>query len=186
MTAKQLAEQIDNYVNRVLKRGYPFKFKSLEEFNEFSTELKEGLAKIGVSIDDVRIQGSALRSKDAKDVDLAAIITDADFNKFLVNRFSNRITKNEVKINLAGKTEQELIDIANDYEANPAAYNNQCSSFSKAMLERKFSTYSNDKIIPDGKKLYKNMQANYPDLDIENISIQTPSSSFNLKPFMKL
>jgi len=52
-----------------------------------------------------------------------------DFNKFLVNRFSNRITKNEVKINLAGKTEQELIDIANDYEANPAAYNNQCSSF---------------------------------------------------------
>lgn len=77
MNAKQLIEQIDNYVNRVHKRGYPFKFKSLGEFNEFSREVKEGLAKIGVSIDDVRIQDSALRSKDAKDVDLAAIITNA-------------------------------------------------------------------------------------------------------------
>ena len=54
------------------------------------------------------------------------------------------------------------------------------------MLERKINAYSNDKIIPGLKELYHDIQKNYPNLNIENISVQTSGGSFDLKPFIKL
>ncbi|WP_220472586.1 hypothetical protein [Spirosoma foliorum] len=184
--AAQVIQQMDNYVTIVLKRGYPYKFTDLSQFNAFKTELKTGLNAIGVSTSDVRIQGSALRTPDANDVDLAAIITDIDFDNFLVNRFTNRITKNGTPIDLSGQTKQQLVDIANDYNSNPNLYNNQCKSFSKAMLERKASAYSSDKIIPGFKELYTSLKSDYPNLNIENITIQTSGGTFDLQPYMNL
>ena len=158
----------------------------INQFNKFKSELKSGLDEIGVAISDVRIQGSSLRTPNANDVDLAAIISETDFDKFLVNRFSNRITKNGVKIDLTGKTSSELRSIANDYVTNPTAYTNQGKSFSKAMLERKVSAYSNDNIVPGARELYNKMKNGYPNLNIDNITIQTKGGSFDLKPYMKL
>jgi hypothetical protein len=186
INASELMTQMDNWVNVVSKRGYPYKFNDIGQFNSFKNELKTGLNDINVTTSDVRIQGSSLRTPNANDVDLAAIISETDFDNFLVNRFNNKITKNSTVIDLSNKSKLQLIDIANDYNLNPSLYNNQAKSFSKSMLDRKVSAYSNDKVIPGFKELYNSVKGNYPNLNIENITIQTLGGSFDLKPFIKL
>lgn len=168
------------------ERVYPYKFSDIGQFNSFKNELKTGLNDINVTTSDVRIQGSSLRTPNANDVDLAAIISETDFDNFLVNRFNSKVTKNGTAIDLSNKSKQQLIYIANDYNLNPSLYNNQAKSFSKSMLDRKVSAYSNDKVIPGFKELYNSVKGNYPNLNIENITIQTSGGNFDLKPFIKL
>ena len=187
ISANKLMQQMDNWVNVVQKRGYPYKFNNLAEFNQFKEALKSGLDNIGVSISDVRVQGSALRTKGAKDVDLAAIISNTEFDKILIQRFSGRITKNSKIIDINVMNSSKLRALANEIESAPrGVFNNQGKSFKKAFLERKISTYSNDKIIPGAKQLYQKMKANYPHLNIENISVQTAGGVLDLKPYIKL
>ncbi|GAA3523211.1 hypothetical protein GCM10022393_42490 [Aquimarina addita] len=73
--ADGLMKQMDNWVNVVQKRGYPYKFADIVEFNRFKSDLKNRLNSIGISNSDVRIQGSSLRSPDASDVDLVAMVS---------------------------------------------------------------------------------------------------------------
>ncbi|MCD9017600.1 fibronectin type III domain-containing protein [Parachryseolinea silvisoli] len=190
IAAAELMNQMDNWVNVVSNpnvRGYPYKFLSKDQFEAFSNELKAGLDKIGIPSDNVRIQGSSLRTPDAKDVDMAVLITDADFDQFLVKRFSKRIaTKAGTGLDLTGKSAQELRQIADDIFTNPGNYNSQAESFSKAMRERKIGAYSNDKIIPGHKDLYHQMQASYANLAIDNLTVQTAGGAFDLKPFITL
>lgn len=134
----------------------------------------------------MRIQGSSLRTPNANDVDLAAIITDADFDKILKDRFSGRITKNSVEMDINSMNSNELQILANEISSNPSIFNNQGKSFKKAFLERKISTYSKDNIIPRGRQLYQKLKTEYPDLNIENISIQTSGGSLDLQPFIQL
>ena len=186
INASELMNQMDNWVNVVNKRGFPYKFTDIGQFNSFRNELKTGLHDINVTTSDVRIQGSSLRTPNANDVDLAAIISETDFDNFLTNRFNHKVSKNGTTIDLSNKSKQQLIDIANDYNLNPSLYNNQAKSFSKSMLDRKVSAYSNDKVIPGFKELYNSVKGNYPNLNIENITIQTSGGNFDLKPFIKL
>ncbi|MBT1686330.1 fibronectin type III domain-containing protein [Dawidia soli] len=190
IAAAELVKQMDNWVNVVSNpnvRGYPYKFLSKDQFQAFSNELKAGLDKIGIPSDNVRIQGSSLRTPDAKDVDMAVLISDADFDQFLVKRFSKRIaTKAGTALDLTGKSAEELRLLANDILANPKNYTNQAESFSKAMRERKIGAYSNDKIIPGHKDLYHQIQGNYSNLEIDNLTVQTAGGTFDLKPFITL
>jgi hypothetical protein len=111
ISASELILQMDNWVNVISRRGFPYRFSSIGEFNQFKQELKSSLNNIGVTTSDVRIQGSSLRTPRANDVDLAAIISESEFNNFLINRFSSRITKNGISIDLRNKTTQQLLDI---------------------------------------------------------------------------
>jgi len=79
--ADVLMTQMDTYVNIVKARGFPFKFDSIADFVNFSTDLKSLLARYGLPIDDIRIQGSSLRSQEAKDVDIAVFIDAKQFKE---------------------------------------------------------------------------------------------------------
>lgn len=77
----ELMQQMSNYVNIVRAQGFPFRFDSITDFVNFSTDLKTLLLGYGLPVDDLRIQGSALRSPDANDVDIAVFIDPVRFRE---------------------------------------------------------------------------------------------------------
>jgi hypothetical protein len=90
ITATDLVAQMENWVNEIGKRGYPYKFADLAEFKAFSKDLLDGLRAANLPTEDVRIQGSALRKPTAADVDISAFVNEAAFDKLLVDRFNER------------------------------------------------------------------------------------------------
>ena len=186
ISSGELITQMDNYVNTVSKRGYPYKFTDLEQFNSFKADLTSGLQSIGISIDDVRIQGSSLRTPDANDVDLVTLIDDTQFDKLLVDRYDNRIKlkTDDASIDLSSKSHDELLNLAQEIDANRQLYNGQSKTFAKAMLDRFFNSKSD--ISKPLKQLRKKLTNDYPNLNIEAIAIQTRGGEFDLQPFLNI
>lgn len=91
--AAELTLQMNNYVNVVAKRGFPYKFSSAQDFANYSAEVKGLLSKHGIPIDDIRIQGSSLRTPDAKDVDIAVFVSEdkfLDLQQSMINGINSR------------------------------------------------------------------------------------------------
>ncbi len=187
ISAADLQAQMDNWVNTVSKRGYPYKFKSAEEFARFSADLKSEVAGAGLPADDVRVQGSSLRKPTADDVDLVVVIDAAKFDEILVKRFDNRVAFSEnapvtpkAKIQLSGLTHAELLDLARDIMANKKNYNATAKTFGNAMQQGLFPSTS--EISATLKTAGRNIAAKYPDLNVKSVSVMVKGSSFDLTP----
>ncbi len=83
LSTKELIEQMDNWTQIIRKRGYPFLFDNLAQFKKFQTRLKKLLKKYGIPEGRMVVQGSALRSRNAKDIDIAIFVTDEVFEAFV-------------------------------------------------------------------------------------------------------
>ncbi|MFK7048829.1 hypothetical protein FLACOL_01503 [Flavobacterium columnare] len=187
IASTDLVQQIDNYVNVVLKQGHPYKFTDIGQFNNFKNELKTGLKDIGVSTADVRIQGSSLRTPNANDVDLAAIISETDFDNLLKSFYNGKITKNNLTIDLSDMSNVQLKALSDDIIQNPSLYNRIAKDDFSYNYTKKIINAKPDKGVVEGLKSLKNsIQINYPNLNVENIAIQTQSGVFDLKPYIKL
>ncbi len=81
IASAELMQQMSNYIHIVRAQGFPFRFDSITDFVNFSTDLKTLLLRYGLPVDDLRVQGSALRSPDAKDVDIAVFIDPVRFKE---------------------------------------------------------------------------------------------------------
>ena len=177
--ATELIAQMDNWVNIVSKRGYPYKFTDINQFNKFKSELKSGLDEIGVATSDVRIQGSSLRTPNANDLDVAVVVDNNSFTQLLKNRFSGRITRQNQNIDIINSSQTELIQLVNDIKLNPTNYNAQAKTFEHA--------FSTGKIRPqdiDGLNSLKDLlKSRYGDIDL---SIIKGVGDFDLKPYIKL
>jgi hypothetical protein len=180
ISAADLVQEMDNWANVVSKRGFPYRFADLEQFKAFSKDLLDGVRSVGLPVDDVRVQGSALRRPKAKDVDLAVFVEQSVFDKLLMDRFHARIAKGGTKIALHGKSHAELVAIAADIEANPAAYNAQAGTFQNAVKNGMISSKSD--IIKPLKTVRADIAAKYPHLNIEAISVLVKGGKFELKP----
>jgi hypothetical protein len=82
LTPGQLEEQMTNWITEIRPRGYPYLFESAEAFESFKSELKALLNKYGVPEGKIELQGSALRTAKAKDVDVAIFVSDDVFEKY--------------------------------------------------------------------------------------------------------
>src|SRR5262249_30316215 len=82
LTSEELKQQMENWVNVIKPRGYPYLFESAESFGRFKSELKGVLKKFGVPDGDIVVQGSSLRTAKAKDVDVAIFLSDEEFAKY--------------------------------------------------------------------------------------------------------
>jgi hypothetical protein len=186
ITPTDLITQMDNYVNVVNKRGYPYKFTSLDQFEAFKGDLKSSLSNTGISTSDVRIQGSSLRNPNANDVDIAVFIDNAEFNQILINRYAGRASlSNGTALELAGKSHDELLAMSQDIlQDSSNKYNAQARTFAKAMQERIISSKS--RILKQLKTATKEVSSKYPELNIEAISIMTKEGNFDLKPFLEV
>jgi hypothetical protein len=76
-----IQEQMDNYVDLMKpidkggRGGVPYKFDNLTDFELFKSDLKQQLIDWDIPIGDLRVQGSSLRTPNAKDLDIAIVIT---------------------------------------------------------------------------------------------------------------
>jgi hypothetical protein len=184
INADELARQMDDYVNVVKASGTPYRFRSPQEFVQFQTELKDQIKGAGFSTSDIRIQGSALRKPTAADLDVAVFIRDAEFDQILVKRFSQRITKDGMKMDLSKMTSPELKQLALDIQANPRSFNSQGDTFANAMLQRSISSKSDISASLKGAKAA--IAKAYPHLNIEAISLMTPGGALDLQPFLRI
>ena len=178
INASELMTQMENWVNVVSKRGFPYKFNDIGQFNNFKNELKAGLNDIGVSTADVRIQGSAIRTPNAGDVDIAVVVEDNLFNQLLKNNFSGKITKNGSSIDISNYSQAELTQLSNEIAGN-SAYNAQARTFEYA--------FKSGKIRPEdieGLKTLKNKLE--PICGKIDISAIRKNGNFDIKPFLKL
>ncbi|MEO1054106.1 MAG: hypothetical protein AAFX87_25940 [Bacteroidota bacterium] len=187
LQADELLQQMDNYVNVVSQRGFPYKFKSVEEFEAFKNDLKLGLNNLKIPTSDVRIQGSSLRTPKANDVDLVAILKQEEFDNLVKTKFRANISKNGVNIDISKMTTQELKNLANDIGLNRSSYNRKAFEDFKYTIDNQIINAKGSKnIVKNFKTLRNDLIKKYPDLKIDNISIQPVNSGFDLNPFMKL
>lgn len=192
LDAAELAKQMDDWANNVSKRGFPHKFADLDEFKQFGTDLKGELAKGGIPVDDVRVQGSSLRTPNAQDVDLAVVIDQAGFDKLLIDRYDGKIAFSNkapapntgTKISLAGKSHADLQALATDIESNPTHYNSTSKTFMNAELNGQLN--SKGDISAGLKAAAKTIIAKYPQLNIETISIEVKGGAFDLDPALTI
>jgi len=180
ISAPDLMQQMENWAGKVKARGFPYKFADLAEFQRFSKELIEKVRATGLPVDDVRVQGSALRKETAADVDIAVFVEQSVFDKLLIDRFDGRITKGSAKVSLSGKTHAQLAEVAADVKANPGDYNAQAKTFQNAMETGIINSKSD--IIKPLKAVRAEIAAKYPALNLEAISVLIKGGLFDLLP----
>jgi hypothetical protein len=185
---KDLVEQMENYVNIVLKRGFPFGFNSLEEFTKFGKDLKTSLKSIEIPIDDIRIQGSSLRKKIPKDLDLSVFVDDSKFNSYLKEAFKGKIKLDGKVVDVSSMSDDELLKLAENIKSNRSLYNDKADTFERAMYSRKISSKRTNRIefIKGFRESRQELNSKYTNLNIEDISIQTINGKLNLKPDLKI
>ena len=180
LSATELMEQMKEWAQVVSKRGYPHRFNNLEEFRDFSRKLLDGLHRAGLPIDDVRIQGSALRTAKAKDVDVAAFVDKAAFGELLTVYFHQKIAMSGQKISLKGKSYTELLELARDIGANPTKYNAHARTFEYALKTGVINSKS--PIVKPLKELASSLASAYPHLNLETVSVLIKGGLFELTP----
>ena len=79
---EDLKEQMDNWADEVKPRGYPYHFQTAEQFHEFGGKLNDLGEAYGLPKGTTIVQGSALRTPGAKDVDIALIVPDREFDDY--------------------------------------------------------------------------------------------------------
>ncbi|WP_143349669.1 hypothetical protein [Elizabethkingia miricola] len=86
----ELLNQMDNYIKIVLKRGYPFGFKSLKDFEKFYEEIRKiVISKLEIENFEIIIQGSLVRKINPKDIDVGILVSEDVFNKLIKRAFGN-------------------------------------------------------------------------------------------------
>jgi hypothetical protein len=139
IASDELVRQMDNYVNVVSKRGFPYKFNSAKDFVNFTTDLKGLLGKNGIPVDDIRIQGSSLRTPDAKDVDIAVFVSEGQFNELSqgmikgIQRRANPHAANSIIGDLEGQIADGRINSFYFDRTSKVTFNQQLNQLTKHM-----------------------------------------------------
>ena len=180
IAAADLLKQMDTAVE-VQARGYPMKFKDLADFQAFSKDLIDGLKAAGLPADDVRIQGSAMRSAKANDVDIAVFVPESKFAQLLIDRYSGRIEVNGATVDLRGRSLADLTAVGAQIDALPqAGANATARTFARAVREGTIS--SKGDVSKPLKQLAHRLTIAYPHLNLEAISVLREGSTFDLRP----
>jgi hypothetical protein len=79
---EDLKQQMDNWANEVKPRGYPYLFDNAEQFQQVTGKLSDLGEQFGLPKGQMLVQGSSLRTPGAKDVDLALIVPDKEFDDY--------------------------------------------------------------------------------------------------------
>lgn len=82
LSPEDLKQQMDNWVGEVRPRGYPYLFESKEQFQSFGAKLTDLGEAYGLPKGRTLVQGSSLRNPEAKDVDIAVIAPDREFDEY--------------------------------------------------------------------------------------------------------
>ncbi|WP_157106205.1 toxin glutamine deamidase domain-containing protein [Nocardia sienata] len=184
--AGNLARQMEAWVNTVSERGYPYKFEGADHFNRFTRDFHRALDNAGLSEYNAFIQGSSLRTPEANDVDFAVFIERDRFNALLVERYDGRAAARATDdtpatpLQLKNLTRSEIRELAERIIADRSAYNSQAATFANAALSGIIkSTHDISKPL---KVAAKEISRQYPELNIETVSLVVPGSTLDSGP----
>lgn len=180
--ASSLVIQMDRWANEIQFRGYPYKFSSRSDFDQFSLDLLGALRNSGIPAERVYVQGSSLRTPFANDVDLAVFVEQHEFDGMLTTYFDGKAALKSPRspLTLTGLSNAQLVELAWVIYLNRSLYNSEAKTFSNAV--RNGIIGSKTKISPDLKMISKATQQNYPHLNVESISILVRQGEFDTRP----
>ncbi len=185
----QLMDQVDFY-KYLKQRGFPAKFKNMDDFKQFTSYLKDEFRGIGVAADDVRIQGSAVRSPKAGDIDAAAMISQSDFNNLIRRIYATKLKEGGVALDISKFTDDELLKLAQRIEANPKNFNGVArGDFHFNFTNKILQPVPRKKAVIQALKLDEvlaKLQKQFPHLNIDNFTIQVRGGKYDSHPFWKL
>jgi hypothetical protein len=180
-TAPEMIQQMHNYVEVVLPQGHPYRISSKEQFAELGNDLRSAAARSGLPIDDIRIQGSALRNPDAKDIDIAILIDDRSFDAQLIKTFEGNVSlRNGTEIPLSLDTlEATVMDIARDNVSGRTRYTAEARTMMHAYTSRKIRVDD----LPALKASKQGMKSRYGAVDI---SVMARGAHLDRNPTMQV
>lgn len=193
LSANQVMQEMDNFKNVVSARGYPYKFNSLQDFMQFSRDVKNKLDNLDIPTNDVRVQGSAVRKANPDDLDMAIMVDDSQFDELLKKAFGGKVKikqgNQSTNIPIQNMSREELeklaIDIALDDKNGRALYNGPARTFARATLEGKIQP--NKKHLPELAQLQKQLGQQYSNkFSKVSLPIMNKSSNFNIDPYLQL
>ncbi len=201
LTAGQLAVQMTNWSVLVSKRGFPFRFAELRTYQRFSNMLLRLVGEAGLPVNDVRIQGSALRKTEAGDVDVGIFVAQAMFDAILGGAFVGKAKRTAAPVPpdlpaLAARPGADqplavdslghpaLLALAADVRLNPALYNAVAKTWAHAMLEGIVNSKS--QALPRLKRAAKDIQANFAEQNLETLAMLIAGGPFDLDPSMRV
>lgn len=196
LSAEALEAQMVEWAKVVKPRGYPHRFKSKEEYQRFSDRLIDEVTKAGLPAGDIRVQGSSLRKTEAKDVDIVVFITKDKFAGILTNHFKDqsmrkkdppptgkKVSKVEKIPGLAEMNYDQLSEAVRDITTNPGNYNAVAKQLKHAME----SGIMNSKhAFSPTKAITSTIASQFPDANIESVSIEIGGGGFDLSPSLTL
>ncbi|MFI9507022.1 hypothetical protein [Nocardia sp. NPDC052566] len=190
ITSRQLIEQMNNWVNVVQPRGYPYRFTSLAEYEGFKTALLGNTQRAGLSTENIFVQGSSLRTPAARDIDIAIFVSEQKFDSMLIGNFQGKValkptaTTPRTPIQLEELSHSELVELAQHIKSNPSMYNADAKTFMLATLKGLFN--SKTKGFNSLRDAAKAMQQSHPDLNIETLSVALRHGEFDTLPALRI
>jgi hypothetical protein len=177
LNAVELKAQMGNYVN-VVDRGFPNRFKSREDFNEFVEAANSELG--GIVSGRIVLQGSALRSPDAKDIDIAILVPDG-FDQLLVDQLGSKVARHgkPVPVDAANLAEISNEISADEQSGKPFAFNSKARTLMHAYQARKIRY----KDIAGLKRAKRALESRWGEIDL---SVVEAGTGFDLKPLADL
>lgn len=104
---RKLIDQMKNYKHVVEERKFPYLFKDEKAFESFKNKVKGAMSDLKVPVRDMRIQGSSLRTPEARDIDVLIVISEEDFEE-LATHF-RRANKKETRDYEEGRRYEESL-----------------------------------------------------------------------------
>ena len=170
-TATQMIQEMTNY-SAVRERGFPFRFRDEQDFGEFVSVATSAIGKIVPGT--IRVQGSALRTPAAKDVDIAVIVGDP-FDDLLVRSFQGDVRRKGEILELSV---DGLEALANAIDEHPGEFNARARTFRHAY--RKGKVRDKDVGLKPARLA---LTARWGKIDL---SVVKSEAGFDLKPRMDL
>jgi hypothetical protein len=103
--------QMNNYVNVVSRKAYPYRFQDAVSYRRFEQDVRTRVQGINLPNTDIRLQGSALRNPNARDLDVAIMVDRKTFRRLSIQSFRGKVKENGKVINIeiiAGEQKHRL------------------------------------------------------------------------------
>lgn len=165
LSVDDVVAQMKNWKTVIERRGYPYLFKTPESFGQFKIQLTGLLKKHGLPDGKVVVQGSSLRTPQAKDVDVGIFVSDAIFEQYaaqcrsgILQRAKNPKAADKIVKELDEHVKQGFIPkFMFDRPREGASFNSELHD----VIEQPFGVQLDISVMKSSSKL-----ALYPSLDM--------------------
>ncbi len=195
-TATVLIQEMANWQDVVLERGYPHRFDDEETFGDFSARLHALLDEKGLPHDDVRIQGSSLRSALAGDVDIAVMVTPAYFMGFMVGKYAGRFkyhdehaeeAKRGQPVDFTTMSYRGFVEMGHQIiDKKGKIYKSTSNARKTAYVIVQGLISGKDNRLPDLKAVTVKFASEFPEQNVEAVSMVVKGGEFDMEPSMNI